>query len=81
MIVELNGRQVLSGFNQSQIRKLLQGFEDEIMNDIDGERGVRSRRVIIRLAPVGDPSFCINGSVRCTCCQRYDSFRPEKCIG
>ena len=39
MIEELNGRHILGGFNQSQVRELFQGFKNEIMNDIGGDRG------------------------------------------
>ena len=39
IIVDLNGRQKLSGFNQNQIMEIFQGFWYEIMNNIDGNRG------------------------------------------
>ena len=39
MIEKLNGRQILGGFNQSQIREIFQGFKYEITNEIGGEMG------------------------------------------
>ena len=39
MIEKLNGRQILGGFNQSQIRDIFQGFKYEITNEIGGEMG------------------------------------------
>ena len=41
MIDELNGRHILGGLNHNQIREIFQGFQYEIMSEIDGERGCR----------------------------------------
>ena len=38
MIEELNGRQILRGFNKSQMMEIFHGFWYEIMNEICGER-------------------------------------------
>ena len=43
MIDELNRRGTFGGFNQNQIRKILQGFWYEIKTDILRERGGRRR--------------------------------------
>ena len=45
IIDEFNGRQILVGFDQNQIREILQGFQYEIMSKIGRERGVRRRLV------------------------------------
>ena len=49
MIEELNGRQILGGFNQIQIRQILQWFKYEINNVIGGDRGEMLRRAMSRL--------------------------------
>ena len=49
IIEELDGRQILGGFNQSQIREIFQGFKYEIMNYIAGDKGGRLRRAMSRL--------------------------------
>ena len=45
IIDEFNGRQILVGFDQNQIREILQGFQYEIMSKIGRERGGRRRLV------------------------------------
>ena len=45
MIEYLGGRQILSGFNNNQMREIFQGLKFEIMNDIGGKRRVRKREV------------------------------------
>ena len=37
MIEYLNLREILGGFNKSQMRDIFQGFQYEIMDDIGGE--------------------------------------------
>ena len=46
MIEEFNMRVVLGGFNHNQTRDMLQGFQNEIFNGIDGERVWRRKYVV-----------------------------------
>ena len=39
MIEKFKGIQILCGFNQNKSRDILQGFWDEIINGVVGERG------------------------------------------
>ena len=41
----MDGRHILGGFYHNPIRDILQGFQDEIMNEIGGDRGGRRRDV------------------------------------
>ena len=64
IIEGLNGRQILGGFNQSQIRELLQGFKYEIMNEVGGDRECILRREMSILGFLLVGTRFINGSVR-----------------
>ena len=44
IIDNLGRRGALVGFNQEQMRDILNSFQDEIMNEIGGVRGGRLRR-------------------------------------
>ena len=55
---KLDRRGALGRFGQNQMRDILQGFRDEIMNEIGGVRGGRLRRERSRLGfLLGGTSF------------------------
>ena len=62
MIDELNGRQILGGYNHIKIRELLQFLKYETTNDIGGERGERLRRAMSGLSFLLLGDRCINRS-------------------
>ena len=39
MVEELDKREKFVGLNKNQIRKILQGFKDDIINDVGRKRG------------------------------------------
>ena len=78
----MNGRHILGGFNQNQIREILQGFLDKIMYDIGGERegggaggSLRGDGLHVGFL-LGGPR-CMHMSVICIYCHRYGHLHQQ----